>query len=316
MRTTLRHRLINLAQSALLLGGMGLLAHAVTRALAGPAAALWVLAGLLAMLLLAPAAPKEVLLRLYGARALSPREFPLGAELLRALAARAGLPRVPALHYVPSRVPNAFAVGTPGDSAIAVSDGLLRLLDRREFAAVLAHETSHIAHGDLWIMALADTLARATAVMVLAGQLILLVNLPLLLMGLVTLPWVVPVLLLLAPVLMNVLHLGLSRAREYDADLGAVRMTGDPAGLASALLKLERRAARGWEGILLPGRRLPEPSLLRTHPPTEARIARLRALAAEGGRAPHPMPARPLRLPGALAPVERPPRLHWSGLWH
>ena len=91
-------------------------------------------------------------------------------------------------------------------------------------------------------------------------------------------PWLVVPLLLFAPQNATLLQLALSRARELDADLDAAGLTGDPGGLASALAKLERYQRGAWEQILIPGRRLPEPSVLRTHPPTAERIARLEAL--------------------------------------
>jgi heat shock protein HtpX len=90
------------------------------------------------------------------------------------------------------------------------------------------------------------------------------------------------VLMIMAPSLGGLLQLGLSRAREYDADLDGASLTGDPEGLASALKILEERQGGKWEGLVLPGSRLPEPSLLRTHPKTEDRIARLMALRGTG----------------------------------
>ena len=121
--------------------------------------------------------------------------------------------------------------------------------------------------------------------------------------------------LYLAPTVSNLLQLALSRAREYDADLDAAQLTGDPAGLASALDKLERYQGRFWEDLLLPGRRIPDPSLLRSHPPTEERVRRLLALRPA---APLPEAVRTLRLamPPHFQVVRRRPRLHWTGLWH
>ena len=78
------------------------------------------------------------------------------------LAERASLPGTPVLYYVPSRLINAFAVGNAKRSAIALTDGLLRNLPRRELAAVIAHEVAHIAHGDLRVMGLADYVSRLT----------------------------------------------------------------------------------------------------------------------------------------------------------
>jgi Zn-dependent protease with chaperone function len=81
---------------------------------------------------------------------------------MRELTARADLPSVPALYYVPSKMMNAFAVGKPEDSAVAVTDGLIRNLNLRQITGVLAHEVSHIRNGDLKVMALGDTLSRLT----------------------------------------------------------------------------------------------------------------------------------------------------------
>lgn len=315
MRPSAAHLWRNRLHSALLLGGMALIAWVCATAIAGQSAGLWALVGVLAVMLITPVAPKELLLSLYGARRLTDRSFPFGAEATRALAKRAALPQAPALYYIASSAPNAFAVGGPADSAVAVSDGLLRLLDRRELAGVLAHEISHVANRDLWIMGLADAMSRATALMSQIGLLILFLNLPLALLGAVTIPWALPLTLFFAPTLMSLLQLALSRAREFDADRAAATLTGDPMGLASALAKLERRRGGFWEDILLPGRRIPDPSLLRSHPPTADRIERLRALAETSDAAP-PIAPTPLGLPAELIRVQRPPRLRWTGLWH
>lgn len=316
MTPSFQHSLRNLVQSALLLAGMAVIAAVCVSAFFGAAGVVWAILGVLGAFLLGPRIPKGYLLSLYGARRLAPHELPEAQRILASLARRAELPAVPDLHYLPSAVPNAFAVGSPESSAIAVSDGLLRILSLRELTGVLAHETSHIAHRDLWIMGLADVMSRVTALMSLVGQFILLVNLPLLLVGAVVVPWIVPLLLLFAPTIMSLLQLALSRAREFDADLGAARLTGDPMGLASALEKLERRQGRFWEEILLPGRRIPDPSLLRTHPPTEERVRRLSELAGardESGDLPSPIP---LSLPRSFIHVRRPARLRWHGLWY
>ncbi len=305
-----RHRFINLAQSVLLLAGMGAIGWVALNAIVGPDLALAIVLGSLGGLLLAPGMSKQILIRAYRARRLTGRDFPEGLAILGELARRAGLPRVPELYYIPSGLPNAFAMGKPEDSVVCISDGLLRLLDRRELAGVLAHEVAHVAHRDLWIMGLADALSRAVSLASWFGQVILLVNLPLILMGAAYVPWEVPLLLIFSPTIMALLQLALSRTREYEADLGGARLSGDPEGLASALLKLERSAGRLWEEMFLPGRRIPVPSLLRTHPPTEERVQRLRALA---GPLRPTHPEAPLRLPqvGRIAP----PRFGPWGVW-
>lgn len=315
MRANTAHRLANLAQSALLIAGMGLTTWIAIDAIAsGPLTAI-VLIGLVGALLLAPRAPKEMLLSMYGAHRLTARDFPEAIALVERLAERARLTRPPALYYLPSAAPNAFAIGSRGDSAIAVSDGLIRLLNRREFAGVLGHEVSHIAHEDLWIMGLADVMTRITTMMSYLGQLALLVSLPLLLLGAPVLSWWAPLALVLSPTIVSLLQLALSRTREFDADRGGAELTGDPMALASALAKLERRRGGFWEEILLPGRRIPEPSLLRTHPPTEERIARLKAYAAAHPSATPLETATALAAPGGVPIVRTPPRLHWTGIW-
>ena len=130
-----------------------------------------------------------------------------------------------------------------------------------------------------------------------------------------TVSWWLILVLIVAPHLGALLQLALSRTRELDADLDAAGLTGDPLGLAAALAKLEQQHARLWESLMLPGRRLPEPSLLRTHPPTEERIRRLLALAGAELAPPEPRPELIL-LPDHLRPRHAAPRWRMSGLWY
>jgi heat shock protein HtpX len=310
-----RHKRRNRLQSALLLGGMAALLALCGWSVAGIEGVVWTLLLGGVMVAFSPRLPPYWLLRMYGAQRLHPAELVELHELLRWLAERAGLERLPELYYVPSPVLNAFAVGRPDRSVIALTDGLLRHLDLRELAAVLAHEISHIRNDDLWLMTLADVISRLTGAMALVGMMLLGMNLPLLLLGAETFPWLLILLLLVAPVIGSLLQLALSRTRELEADLDAAGLTGDPAGLASALAKLERYRARLWEGLLLPGRRVPEPSILRTHPDTRERIERLLAL-----RAPPAAPRRPepqlVLVPTRLRPVQRRPRWRATGLWY
>ena len=225
-----------------------------------------------------------LVLRLYRARPLSPLEAPTLFRVVTALAARAELSRPPALYYVPSRIINAFAVGGHHDSAICLSDALLRALNREELEGVLAHEISHIRNNDLWMMGLADAVSRLTRMLSWLGRLLLLLNLPMLILGDDTFPWLFVLLLTGAPILSFLLQLALSRTREYEADLDAATLTGNPRGLASALAKMERLRGSWLERLLLSERRLPEPSVFRTHPDTADRIRRLMDL--EAGRSP------------------------------
>jgi heat shock protein HtpX len=257
-------------------------------------------------------------MRLYGAQPLRREQAPELFDIVETLAQRAGLARPPALYWVPSSMLNAFAVGTPEQSAVAVTDGLLRNLDLRELNGVLAHEISHVRNRDLWVMGLADLFSRATSTLSLFGQFLLLANLPLILLGSAAISWSAILLLVFAPTLSGLAQLALSRTREYDADLNAARLTGDPDGLASALAKIERVQGNWLERIFLPGRRVPEPSLLRTHPETADRIARLMELKRRMGTTVSlaGLPGGALHLHGLGGPVQRHPGWHLSGLWH
>ncbi len=270
------------------------------------------LASLIA-LLIQPAAGARLTLALYRARPIPVQQAPDLWRLADWLAERAGLPVAPQLYYAPSPLVNAFAVGQRQQSAIALSDGLLRTLSRREIAGVLAHEMAHIANGDLRVMSLADYVSRLTALFAVVGQILLLLALPLVLAGRVEIDLLALLLLALSPHLALLAQLGLSRVREFDADLEAARFTGDPLGLASALARIER-VTRSWRSWLLPGWGNPDPSWLRTHPATEERVSRLLSLARDTG-AEAIGDERGAYWP-ELAPPRRQPRWYPGGYWH
>jgi heat shock protein HtpX len=309
-----RHKLRNLLQSALLLGGMVGLLTACGWLLFGPDGVLGMAAGAALALVFGPRLSPHMVLRLYRARELAPDQLPAVFGTLGRLSERAGLERPPRLYYIPSAMLNAFSVGDRENAVIALTDGILRRLDLRELGGVLAHELSHVRNRDLWLMSLADLTGRLTRVMTLLGLGLLVVGLPLWLGGGAQPPVLLILVLLFAPQLTMLLQLALSRAREFDADLDAAGLTGDPDGLISALVKLERYQRGLWEQILMPGYRLPEPSLLRSHPRTEQRIARLKELY---GRAPGPgsvFAGTPIDLAGRA--IERRPRGRPLGYWH
>lgn len=313
MKPSIWHRLQNFIHCAVLLLGMVGMAWLCARILWGEEAGFWALGLMGLAILLSPRLSKDFIFSLYEARPLSYHDIPRVIENLEKLSRRAKLPCTPTIYYVPSSIPNAFAVGNASDAGIAVSDGILRILNLRELTGVLAHEISHIANRDLWIMGLADMMSRVTMVFSYAGQFLLIFNLPLLLVGAVHIPWGALLVLAFSPSIMSLLQLALSRAREYHADLGAAELTGDPRGLASALGKMERVTGRFWEEILLPGRRIPEPSLLRTHPPTERRIQRLMRLVP---REKHPLEeAVPVDIPSRIPLVMGSPRWRRGGIW-
>lgn len=307
----LQHRWLNRLQTGLLSLTLVGIAAAAGSLLFGESGLWLALIAVAGALLLEPTAASALTLRLYRARALYPHEAPEIWALLRELSARAGLPATPVPHYVPSAVVNAFATGSKQEASIALTDGLLRNLNSRELAGVLAHEVAHIANEDMRVMGLADSVTRLTSLLALMGQIAILLSLPALLVGAAEVYW--PGLLLLAasPQLALLAQLGLSRVREFDADRLAAELTGDPQGLASALAKIER-VSRSWRAWLWPGWGNPEPFWLRTHPATQVRISRVLTLA------PGPASALPFHAPHFLpesAVTPRPPRWHPSGLW-
>jgi heat shock protein HtpX len=196
---------------------------------------------------------------------------------------------MPSVHIIPSPSPNAFATGRgPGHAAVAVTEGLLRVVDRRELTGVLAHEISHVRNRDVLVATVAAGIAGVISTVGYVLQWGLLfgnVNSddrrgsPL-----ATLAWVV-----VAPIIALLLQLAISRAREYGADTSGARLTGDPDGLADALERIEGMARRRHDQlggpatahlfIINPLRGRSVLSWLSTHPPIEERVARLRAMA-------------------------------------
>lgn len=220
-------------------------------------------------------------LKMYGAKPLSAEDSPQIFSIVRALSARAGFLGIPRLYYISNKAPLIFSVGQGREGAIALSEGILQLLSLRELVSVIGHEISHIRNNDTLVMSIADIISRITSTLSFVGQLLLIINLPLLLLGGHPMPWIPVLLMLLAPTLSGLMQLALSRTREHNADYQGARLTGDPEGLATALGKLEEYQKTIMKQLLLPGKQGVEPSLLRTHPRTEERIRRLHDLAHE-----------------------------------
>lgn len=232
----------------------------------------------LVLLVFASQVPSKMIMRMQGGRPLNEQQAPQLHHLVKQLAARAELPRMPDLYFVPSPAPNAFATGSKSDPAIAVTQGLFQLLENRQLTGVLAHEISHIRNNDLKLKSMAAIMSRITRAFSFFGKLLIFINLPLLFMGEAVISWWAILILLLAPLASGLLYMGLSRTREYDADLSAARITGDPEGLASALERLEQLNGQLLRRLLLPRRRAMGPEVLRSHPDTRERVRRLRDL--------------------------------------
>jgi len=224
---------------------------------------------------------------MYGAQPLSEAQAPGVYGIVRNLATRAGMP-MPKLYLISSPTPNAFATGrNPDHAAVAVTDGILRIMSAEELEGVLAHELSHVLNRDVLISTIAATLAGA--VMMLANMA----------------RWAAffgssrdneeggsnPIglflMAILAPVAALLIQTAVSRSREYQADASGARLTHRPLGLASALQKLQQAnqmvpmdasPATAHLFIVNPLSARTLMSLFSTHPPIEDRIARLRAM--------------------------------------
>lgn len=280
-------------RSLLLLAGIGAWMALVGWLVAGGPGVAWTALGAVMVLVVQPIRSTTLLRVLYGAVPLGPVQAPGLYALAAELARRAGLARVPPLLYIPRPEMIALSTGWGRNGTIAVSDGLLRLLPGRELAAVLAHEISHLRAGDLKLLRLAEGAGRLTRMLALFGLVLMALYLPALGAqgGLPLLPLL---LLVAAPLVSDLLALTLSRTREFEADAGAAELTGDPACLIAALRRIEALQDGGWERL----RRRRTPGwlrLIRTHPTTDERVARLRELA------PLP-PPRWLVLPDQLMP--------------
>ncbi|MBA5775861.1 M48 family metalloprotease [Stappia sp. F7233] len=272
------YRLRNLLHTLLLAGGSLFLLGLCAYVLAGPPGVLWAAIGGGASLYAATHMSPKMVLGLYRARQLPEDVMPDAHRILRLLSERAGLPRAPDLYLIRSSMMNAFSIGRRDDAAICVTDGLVRGLSGREFIGVMAHEIAHILREDIRVMALSDVVSRMTSVMSFLGLMLALFHAPKLMADGGQAPWLVILILITAPTVGTLLQLALSRTREFEADLTAVEVTGDPEGLAAALMKLEKAHGRMWEAMMLPGARIPDPSILRSHPKTEERVRRILSL--------------------------------------
>ncbi|GIU81741.1 MAG: zinc metalloprotease HtpX [Acidobacteria bacterium] len=229
----------------------------------------------------------RIVLRMYNAEEITEQEAPELYEMVRKLAAKAEIP-MPKVYLIPEETPNAFATGrNPKNASVAVTTGILRLLDKEELYGVLAHEIGHVKNRDTLIMTIAAALAGAISFIAdmafwscifggysddeEGGN-----------------PVVGLLALMVAPFAAMLIQLAISRSREFIADETGARLCGNPRALASALRKIEAWSQRipihsgspatSHLFIINPfsGRSLS--SLFSTHPSTEERIKRLEAM--------------------------------------
>lgn len=236
----------------------------------------------------------KIVLRMYRAQEVTAAEAPGLHGLVRELALRASLP-MPRVYLIPEDAPNAFATGrNPQHAAVAVTEGLMRLLDRDELAGVLAHELGHVKNRDTLVMTVAATIAGAVSMLANLAH-----------WGMIfgggrssedgeegAHPAVGLLGVILAPIAAMLIQMAISRSREFVADEAGARVSGNPLALANALLKIEAWSrqvpmtagtpATAHLFIINP---LTGGGLLRlfsTHPSTEQRVERLQAMARTG----------------------------------
>ncbi len=234
----------------------------------------------------------KIVLGWYNARLVDEYEAPELYAIVRNLAERAGLP-TPKVAIVPSETPNAFATGRdPKHAVVAVTTGLLRILNRDELEGVIGHELTHIKNRDMLIGTFAAAMAGAIIQLAYWARWIAIFggfgddrdgdNV-----------LVAILIAVLAPIAAMLIQAAVSRSREFLADEGGAKISGKPHALASALMKIEGAVryrpmregnpATAHMFIVNPFRGMSIANLFSTHPPTEARIERLRKIAEEMG---------------------------------
>jgi len=241
----------------------------------------------------------KIVIKMYGGQEVTAQDDPELYGLVQDLAQRAGLP-MPKVYVLPQDTPNAFATGRNAEhAAVAVTDGIRRILNKRELAGVLGHELTHVKNRDILVSTIAATLAGAISYLAQMAQWAMIFggnrdrdeegggNI----FGLI-------VMMIVAPIAAMLIQMAVSRSREYGADEGGAKITGDPLALASALKKLHMGAqnipletnnatanATAHMFIVNPLSGAGLASLFSTHPPMEERIARLEAMAGKMGYA-------------------------------
>jgi heat shock protein HtpX len=231
----------------------------------------------------------KIVLAAYRAKPIDEAEAPRLYAIVHRLATRAGIP-MPRVYLVPSETPNAFATGrNPQHAVVAVTEGIMRILDEEELEGVLAHELSHVKNRDVLISTIAATLAGAITYLAHMAQWAAMFggrsrddeeggsN-----------PIAMILLAILAPIAAMLVQMAVSRSREFQADATGARVSGKPWGLAKALEKLQMAneavpmadatPATAHLFIVNPLSGQTLMRLFSTHPPLEERIARLRAM--------------------------------------
>ncbi len=230
----------------------------------------------------------KIVLAMYRAQPLSESDAPQVYRVVREITSRVGMP-MPKLYVLPTATPNAFATGrNPKHAAVAVTSGLLQLMNEEELKGILAHELSHVKNRDTLVMSIAAAVAGAISMLAMWARWGLLFGGGRRQGGGAMQLVAVLAMSILAPLAAMIVQLAISRTREYGADDTGARLTGNPHGLASALEKLHaavqaRPLERGNPAtahlfIVNPLRPGLLTKLFSTHPPVAARVQRLRSM--------------------------------------
>ena len=278
--------MFNLMKTAILMAAITALFMLLGRMLGGPSGMMLALVVALGMNFFSYWFSDKIVLKMYKAREVDDSTAPQFVAMVRELATNAGIP-MPKVYLIDEDAPNAFATGrNPDNAAVAATTGIIRVLSARELRGVMAHELAHVKHRDILISTISATMAGAIG---------MLANFAMMFGGRGgdgqrSNPIASIAVALLAPLAASLIQMAISRAREFEADRGGAEISGDPAALASALDKIHRFA----QGLPMEAaERHPETAqmmimnplsagglrgLFSTHPATEERIARLRAL--------------------------------------
>jgi heat shock protein HtpX len=232
----------------------------------------------------------KIILKMYGARAVTESEAPELYGTVRRLAQRAQLP-MPKVYVMDEDQPNAFATGrNPEHGVVAVTTGIMRILSREELEGVIAHELAHIRNRDILVGTVAASIAGAISYLAQMAQWAALFGGRSDNEGERGSPVAALVMMIVGPIAAMMVQMAISRSREYGADSGGAGISGNPRHLAAALRKLHAASQR------VPMQAAPATAhmfivnplsgggmlkLFRTHPPMEERIARLEAMRPE-----------------------------------